>query len=51
MTRSYDYDELRTAIRVIRTTCNLEDALHAAELLADYTETTLDLSDEVDAPR
>lgn len=48
MATTYDYDQLRAAIRIVRNSLNLEAVLDAATVLADYTEATLNLSDEVD---
>jgi hypothetical protein len=48
MATTYDYDQLRSAIRIVRSSWNMQAVLDAAIVLADYTEATLHLSDEVD---
>ncbi len=48
---TYDYDELRAAIRTVRESMNQNERYDAADMLADYTEVSLDLADEVKGSR
>lgn len=48
MNETYDYGELRAAVRIVRHPFLMEDVLDAAKLLADYTEASLNHADEVD---